>query len=260
MLCPIRWEFRRGARFCWSHAAVAFNFRSGTDGSGAFTGTPFQDRAKSSCPACGSGSWASRRYLLLCRQYGLSFDESGFLFSSTLTEHCPSGAVGLPFDSGGCVRRYKLPVGIPPIDFVKAHEMPVPLCRSYLGDLLQTHFASREDYLSGQPYRCPECGVLIDDPHGFREVQPDQLVRQHEIRIPGRLPVTHPHLMAVFVPRTLTDPGPKNRLPYKMHGAANLYNGFTSPPKSDSWGITWNAYKAVQALKNTGSYLETLVN
>ena len=127
-------------------------------------------------------------------------NEFGFLFSHLLTDELSTNASATPFDSGGCMGRYTLPPGSDPIDYVKIHSMPVPECRHYLGDLLSSHFVDPTDYLSGQLFTCPGCGKNLADPHGLADY-PHGLVRMHEVRIPERVDLKFPHLLAVFAPQ-----------------------------------------------------------
>ena len=82
---------------------------------------------------------------------------------------------------------------------VRAHSMPVPECREYLGDLLASHFKDNQAYLAGKVFACPSCDAELPDPHGMPDYE-HGLVRMHEVRIPGRIPLRHPRLIAVFAP------------------------------------------------------------
>lgn len=127
-------------------------------------------------------------------------NEFGFLFSSTLTSSCRDRASATPFDSGGCMRRYDLPPGTNRLAHVRSHKMPVPECREYLGDLLASHFMNSNAYLAGQPFTCPVCMKVLDDPHNMPDYDLG-LVRTHEVRISGRVDLEFPSLLAIFAPQ-----------------------------------------------------------
>ena len=133
-------------------------------------------------------------------------NEYGFLFSSALTEDFRGRARATPFDSGGCMGRY-----FPHLSDnerlaqVRTHTMPVPECRQYLGDLLASHFEDTPAYLGGQPFACPVCKKSLPDPHGMPDYE-HGLVRMHEVRIPGRVDLKHPLLLAVFAPEGSVKP------------------------------------------------------
>lgn len=135
-------------------------------------------------------------------------NEYAFLFAAGITDNLPHPATSTPFDSGGCIRRYPMPRGIEPLSHVRAHTTPVPQCREYLGDLLSSHFSGIRDYLEGREFCCPVCGALMTDPHGMLPPEGDReaLIRMHEIRIPGRVGLTLPALVAVFVPENNVSP------------------------------------------------------
>lgn len=127
-------------------------------------------------------------------------NEFGFLFSNTLTEALRGRASATPFDSGGCIRRYSLPAGTDGLAHVQAHSMPVPECRDYLGDLLTSHFEDPSAYLTGYQFTCPTCKAPLTDPHGMPDYE-DGLVRMHEVRIPERVDLSYPMLLAIFAPQ-----------------------------------------------------------
>lgn len=128
-------------------------------------------------------------------------NDYGFLFRSELADRFRGRASATPFDSGGCIRRY-----FPDLSeagclaHVRKHTLPVPENRGYLGDMLGSHFEDTVAYLAGRPFACPSCGRAMDDPHGMPDYE-HALVRMHEVRIPGRVDLAHPLLLAVFAPR-----------------------------------------------------------
>jgi len=128
-------------------------------------------------------------------------NEFAFLFSDGLTEAARGQASATPFDSGGCLWRYPLPSGVDGLTHVKAHSMPVPECRHYLGDLLATCFEGALAYLSGRAFTCPICKKQLPDPHGMTEIDDHALIRMHEVRIRGRVDLQAPLLHAVFAPK-----------------------------------------------------------
>jgi hypothetical protein len=128
-------------------------------------------------------------------------NEFAFLFSDSLTEAVRGQASATPFDSGGCVRKYPLPSGVDGLTHVKAHSMPVPECRDYLGDLLASCFEDALAYLSGRAFSCPICKMRLPDPHGMTQIDDLALVRMHEVRIRGRVGLHAPLLHAVFAPK-----------------------------------------------------------
>lgn len=131
-------------------------------------------------------------------------NEFGLLFSNALTDAFRGRASATPFDSGGCVSRYPLSVGTDRIAHVRAHSMPVPECRAYLGDLLTSHFEDPAAYLAGRPFTCPACKERLADPHGMPDYEYG-LVRMHEVRIPERVDL-HPLLIGVFAPQGNVQP------------------------------------------------------
>lgn len=135
--------------------------------------------------------------------------EFGFLFSSNLTDSFRGRASSTPFDSGGCVSKSgpaRLPVGADGFTHVRTHSMPVPECREYLGDLLGSHFRNTRAYLEGAAFACPCCTTELADPHGMTSLDEHALVRMHEVRIPGRVDLTHPMLVAILAPEGLPYP------------------------------------------------------
>ena len=140
-------------------------------------------------------------FLYLCSM-GYPDNEFGFLFEASLTNAVSGTAVATPFDSGGCVAKLLPPGGEDCVSFVRRHEIPVPECRDYLGDILAGWFVSTHDYLAGSPCACA-CGHPLGDPHGLATrpgVNEDKHGRSriHEVRVPARVPITRPHLRALF--------------------------------------------------------------
>lgn len=133
-------------------------------------------------------------------------NDFGFLFSKELTDTFRGSASSTPFDSGGCVSRYPLPAGIDGPAHVRAHSMPVPESREYLGDLLASHFEDTRAYLAGRSFTCPTCTKKLADPHGMTAIDEHALVRMHEVRIPGRVDLKYPLLVAVLAPEGLVYP------------------------------------------------------
>jgi len=134
-------------------------------------------------------------------------NEYGLLFSNHFADSFGDRdtASATPFDSGGCVSRYPLPAETEPVAHVRAHKMPVPECREYLGDLLAVYFYEPAAYLSGRPFTCPGCLKPLADPHGMPDYE-DGLVRMHEVRIPARVDLEFPSLIAVFAPQGNVQP------------------------------------------------------
>lgn len=133
-------------------------------------------------------------------------NDFGFLFSQVLTSDPGDHASATPFDSGGCIRRYTLPPGVDGPSHVQSHSMPVPACRDYLGDLLVSHFENPRAYLAGDGFTCPSCKKSLADPHGMNSPDAHALFRMHEVRIPGRVELQTPLLLAVFAPRGIVPP------------------------------------------------------
>lgn len=135
-------------------------------------------------------------------------NDFGFLFSNVLTGAPGEPASATPFDSGGCISRYTLPAGTDGPSHVRIHSMPVPTCRGYLGDLLASHFEDTRAYLTGKEFACPACKQPLADPHGMSVIRPDEhaLFRMHEVRIPSRVDLKPPLLLAVFAPQSLVPP------------------------------------------------------
>ena len=122
-----------------------------------------------------------------------------------------------------------LPPGTDPVQFVHDHELPVPACRDYLGDLLAKCFHSIESYLSGDPhYTCPACNDELPDPHGLGPAEEDHgLERIHEVRIQGHLELS-PHLCAVLVPD-----GMATQVLAKLYSAGVKIESYRTPTADD---------------------------
>jgi hypothetical protein len=155
--------------------------------------------------------------------------EVAFIFKAELTVSSAGSAVATPFDSGGCMGRFSLPPGTNPVQFVHDHELPVPACRDYLGDLLAKCFHSIESYLSGDPhYTCPACNDELPDPHGLGPAEEDHgLERIHEVRIQGHLELS-PHLCAVLVPD-----GMATQVLAKLYSAGVKIESYRTPTADD---------------------------
>ena len=133
--------------------------------------------------------------------------EMAFIFKASLTEDHRGQAVATPFDSGGCMGRFPLPAGADGVTFVRQHEMPVPECREYLGDLLARCYQSVEGYLVGESFACPVCGVPVADPHGLSPARQSDygLDRLHEVRVAEKVDC-NVQLAAVLVPKGMATP------------------------------------------------------
>jgi hypothetical protein len=158
-------------------------------------------------------------------------NEFGLLFSNHFADafEALNTASATPFDSGGCVSRYTLPPDTEPIAHVRAHKMPVPECREYLGDLLATYFEVPAAYLAGRPFTCPGCLKPLADPHGMPDYE-DGLVRMHEVRIPTRVDLEFPSLIAIFAPQGNIQPylapliaSGVDLIPYDDQNGSNRY-------------------------------------
>ncbi len=156
--------------------------------------------------------------------------EVAFIFKAELTTSSQNTAVATPFDSGGCMAWFSLPEGTDRVQFVRDHELPVPACREYLGDLLAKCFHSIESYLSGDRYyTCPACNAELPDPHGLgpAKTQDHGLDRIHEVRIQGHVDLS-PHLCAVLVPD-----GMATQVLAKLYNAGVKIESYRTPTVDD---------------------------
>jgi hypothetical protein len=125
--------------------------------------------------------------------------ECGFLFLPALEENYQSDGVSTPFDSGALVNKVSPPPGYAGtrIDFVRAHEMPVSDYRELLGRVIADYSRACEAYLqTPEEFRCA-CGASRNHPFGL--TGGDHRAATFEVRIPKRVPLSHPYLHAVFV-------------------------------------------------------------
>ncbi|MBB5037487.1 hypothetical protein HNQ64_001736 [Prosthecobacter dejongeii] len=124
--------------------------------------------------------------------------ECGFLFVHSL-EHDHSGkGVATPFDSGAFASRVPAPAPyLDGVDFVRNHELPVPEYRQLLAALISHYAATPQAYL--QNVEAFACHCLEQRLHPFGISGGDRRTSTFEVRIPQRVPLQPPHLLAVFV-------------------------------------------------------------
>lgn len=158
----------------------------------------------------------------------------GFLFNFSLGEAHHDNAVGTPFDTGGFAFRVRPPAGVEPVPFVRAHEMPVPECRGYLGDILTHCFQSVSHYLRGDAFACPDpaCAKPLLHPQGVTDPAADDRARTHEVRVPQRIELSLPHLLAVFYPAGAHIPTRLKQL--RRSGVALRHYPVPAPSSDDS--------------------------
>jgi hypothetical protein len=156
----------------------------------------------------------------------------GFLFHVSLGDACRNEATGTPFDSGGFAFHIQPPADTERVQFVRDHEIPVPECRSYLGDILTCCFRSVPHYLRSASFACPNlaCTNPVPHPQGVTDPKADERSRTHEVRIPQRIELNLPHLLAVFVPAGTDVPRPLLKL---RKAGVELRRYRVSPPSSD---------------------------
>lgn len=127
--------------------------------------------------------------------------ECGFLFLPALEADYQSDGVSTPFDSGAFVGKVRLK---PPatytgtgIDFVRAHELPVSAYRQLLGMVIADYARDCEAYVREPGNLVCACGAVRGRPFGV--IGGDRRAVTFEVRIPKRVPLSTPHLHAVFV-------------------------------------------------------------
>lgn len=128
--------------------------------------------------------------------------DCGFLFLPALEADQQTDGVCTPFDSGALVSKVSPPATYPQdtpgrVRFVRDHELPVSEYRKLLGQVITDYSRACGIYLEfPNEFKC-ECGFLRGHPFGL--VGGDLRVATFEVRIPRRVPLSHPHLHAVFV-------------------------------------------------------------
>lgn len=126
--------------------------------------------------------------------------ECGFLFLQSLEADNGEDGISTPFDSGAFATMTKVQAPAPYTDgvaFVRDHELPLPGYRELLCTLISAYSRSPEFYLQDpMGFTCP-CGATRAHPFGV--IGGDGRAATFEVRIPRRVPLTSPHLRAVFV-------------------------------------------------------------
>lgn len=128
----------------------------------------------------------------------------GFLFSTDIETANQSGGSATPFDSGGLCKHFKWATkqAESPRQFFDRHELPLPDHRQYLQLSLNLLFPDPRNYLD------PSTVDLSANPIGLEGGDATRR-RTHEVRIPGKVQLRAPHLLAVFAP--------KNRVSTQSH-------------------------------------------
>lgn len=133
----------------------------------------------------------------------------GFLFLRALEDAHQTDGVSTPFDSGALVSKVSPPTGYSQdisgrVDFVRAHELPVSDYRDLLSQIIADYDYDCDAYLREPEKLVCGCGAVRDHPFGL--VGGDWRTVTFEVRIPKRVPLSSPHLCAVFVPNGLEPP------------------------------------------------------
>ena len=126
--------------------------------------------------------------------------ECGFLFVPSVETDHQDDAVATPFDSGALASMEFVTPPAPYTDgiaFVRDHELPVSAYRSLLSKVISDYSLGTDQYLA-----CPDdfacaCGTTREHPFGLSGG--DRRASTFEVRIPQRVPLSPPHLRAVFV-------------------------------------------------------------
>lgn len=157
--------------------------------------------------------------------------ECGFLFLPALEENHPTDGVSTPFDSGALVSKVSPPPAYAgnPVGFVRDHELPVSAYRDVLGRVIADYSRACGIYLhSPEAFKC-ECGIAREHPFGI--TGGDRRAATFEVRIPKRVPLTPPHLHAVFVRNGFE---PRELAPLRRAGVR--IEQFESDAGADSFG------------------------
>ncbi len=142
--------------------------------------------------------------------------QCGILFKKELQKAYKSKSNASPFDSGGLINHFKLPIGIAPKDFLNRHLLPVPGHEELLETSLVYLFKDPKDYIFGEdPLHSGPVTLTGGDRRRWT----------HEVRIASPIPVYEPTgIEAVFLMKDrLTDPEIENFLTYcKTHGILRI--------------------------------------
>ena len=124
--------------------------------------------------------------------------ECGILFLQSLEKNHQDKGVPTPFDSGAYGCKFSPPGGYADgPSFVRAHELPIPGYRELLRTVILQYAPSPLHYLrSASSFAC-HCGVSLT--HPFEITQGDDRTSSFEVRVPQRVALQPPHLLAVFV-------------------------------------------------------------
>lgn len=121
----------------------------------------------------------------------------GFLFKTSLETQNRTQGSATPFDSGGLVAHFQWPEKLSesPREFFARHELPIPEHRQYLSAAMARLYPQPEGYLD------PPTDGLQMNPLGLSGG--DSKRRGiHEVRIPDRVLLRSPELLAVFAPKS----------------------------------------------------------
>jgi hypothetical protein len=151
----------------------------------------------------------------------------GFLFAKSLESQHRDTGVATPFDSGGLIKRYALPVPAePPTQFMSRYELPIPEHRRYLGLCMDILFNKPEDYVEGLDPRWPgPIGLTPGDHRRFT----------HEVRIPDRVLIRGSHLQAVFAPRARVTSDPEIESLFQWCDGEGVDNFFFDTPRRNDF-------------------------
>lgn len=133
--------------------------------------------------------------------------ECGFLFLRSLEEAHQEAGVSTPFDSGALatMKYVKAPANYTDgVACVRDHELPVSQYRELLATVIQSHSRSPDDFLRNPANFMCVCGEQRTHPFGLSGG--DNRAATFEVRIPQRVPLKPPHLLAVFVPEGIVPP------------------------------------------------------
>ncbi|MFC5457292.1 hypothetical protein [Prosthecobacter fluviatilis] len=169
--------------------------------------------------------------------FGYPYTDCGFLFLPALEEGHQRDGVSTPFDSGALVS--KVSNVNPPasyaqdipgrVGFVRDHELPVSGYRELLSRVITDYSRACGIYLeSPDEFKC-ECGFVRGHPFGL--VGGDRRAATFEVRLPRSVPLSPPHLHAVFV-RTGFEP--RELAPLRRAGVR--IETFQPEPGADSSG------------------------